>query len=125
MIVKPPSGRVNAVTRLQVGTPVVRPRSEVATPFLSNTCHATDPPRFQPIPSVHTRMVSPRSFPATAGCFRPLPAPGAAIGLVRLPVSASIRENETWPFVSHAARTPSFASLNAKLLIGQVLTIHS
>src|SRR5262245_61395780 len=124
MIVKLPSGRAKTVTRLQVGTPADRPRSPVGTPFLSKTCHATDPPRFQPIPSVHTSVVSPRSLPATAGCFRPLPAPGAATGSERLPVSGSMRANDTCPSVSHAARTPSLASPNAKLLIGHTFTVQ-
>ena len=65
MIAKPPSGRGKTVTRLQVGTPSARPPSAVGFPSLSNTCQATAPPRFQPIPSVQTRIVFPRAFPAT------------------------------------------------------------
>src|SRR6266496_4206479 len=123
MIVKPPSGRAKAVTRLQVGTPSVLPFSAVGLPSLSKTCQATAPPRFQPIPSVQTRIVSPRAYPATAGCLRPLPAPGAGTGSDLFPLAAR-RAQDTCPSVSQAARMPSLTLASAKLLIGQTFTFQ-
>src|SRR5690348_7825705 len=85
-IVKPPSGRATTAARLHVGTPSAEPCFSVGLPALSKTCQASEPPRSQPMPSVHTRMVSPAVLAATTGCLRPLPLPGAASGAEGLPV---------------------------------------
>ena len=64
----------------QTGTPGAVPLVSVGRPDGSNTCHSTDPPRCQAVPFVQARSVSPREFPATTGCLRSDPGPGAATG---------------------------------------------
>ena len=77
----PPSGRATTVARPQTGTPPsIRPSVPIGRPDRSKTCQASEPPFCQPVPSVQTRMVSPRALPATAGCLRSPRPPGGAIG---------------------------------------------
>jgi hypothetical protein len=50
MIVNPPSRRATAVARPHTGTaPSRRPFSGVGFPSRSKSCHASDPPFFQPV----------------------------------------------------------------------------
>ena len=74
----------------------------------SKTCQASAPPFCQPVPSVQTRIVSPRAFAATAGCFRPLAGPGGEVAgdTVRV-FRIDPRIDFTCPSVSQAARTPA------------------
>src|SRR5712692_6360111 len=114
-----PSGRVATAPKLQVGIPGAEPWSPSGFPLRSNTFHASEPPRCQPVPSVQTKMVSPREFTATRGYLRPFASPGAPMGFGtaapdRLPYS-------TCPPVSQVASVFPLFSVNDILLMGHAL----
>src|SRR5262245_64866781 len=75
-----PFGSATTVANPHTGTPCAAPISPTGSPFLSKTCQASEPPFFQPVPSVQTRMVSPRAFVAIAGCLRLTVGTGGATG---------------------------------------------
>src|SRR6185436_9191616 len=79
-ITNPPSGRATGAAKLQTGTPSARPFTSIARPVASKTCHATDPPLAQAVPSVHAKSTSPFGFAASRGCLRVPASPGAATG---------------------------------------------
>src|SRR5215475_11075840 len=80
MIVKLPSFSATTAAKLQTGIPCSAPFSSTDFPCESYSCHASEPPFFQPVPSVQTSIVSPREFAAITGCLRFPVAPGAGIG---------------------------------------------
>src|ERR1035437_3794294 len=118
-MVNVPSARVAAAPKLQAGSPGAEPLSPIRSPLRSKTCHAIDPPRCQPVPSVQTRRVSPREFTASRGCLRPFAAPGAAMSFGT--ASPETFPNSTCPPVSQAAYVFPAFSANDMLLIGQAL----
>src|SRR5262252_4666751 len=96
-----PSERAIGAAKLQTGIPELEPFS-VGRPAASKSCHASDPPRDQAVPSVHTKRTSPCAFTAKRGCLRVRVSPGAGIGIAIRAPFVSIAPKYTWPAVSQA-----------------------
>jgi hypothetical protein len=72
-----PSARAETTAaKLQTGMPCSAPFSPAGFPSESYSCHASEPPFFQPVPSVQTSIVLSREFPVIAGCLRFPVVPG-------------------------------------------------
>src|SRR5437870_6130102 len=120
---KLPSGLANAVARLHTGTPGARPFSPTPLPSLSKSCHATEPPLAQPVPSVQTKSVSPFAFAAATGCLRLVPVSGDTGRNPANVFGVTLAKNTLSP-VSHAANTPVFPSVREALLVGQLVAFQ-